>query len=356
MKEVDVKNQVIEKYIIENSVLTFKTQEITESYFKRLEYFLLGFYSNTKKDDNYENKIISNVSQKILKSLKALEWKYKFVSDLKGLSISPSSSGFPHFSEILELKMQNSKSESVLSDLPTLDQLTNRFVSEMLDGENSFYVKNLYSERKLNELVSKSEEILIDFEVFTPIVESGLHKIAWVYYDTTINLPVVYLMEYENDNHYENLFELKDIAKRTFKNVCNSNLTMYNVAKEIDDNLEDIAPKKITRITIGPFFMKDITKNNEMIQNILDIDDEIDGNILSWTKEIIFSYDEDVENGFFKSKRTQKFYIDKTSEELSKGGMSELKRFNIVTYDMYQKYNSKNINSLLNYSENIIIK
>ena len=130
-----------------------------------------------------------------------------------------------------------------------------------------------------------------------------------------MNLPVVYLMDVEdsgkkplpNDDRRWPRVQAHLMAQSL------AGLKLLTIAQGFDKDFEDLHPKRLRRITLGPMHSHDFTLQSGPISQVLADANAPDGEdwALVWTVEdLISDREEEVKDGWFSTAERQVFRLD----------------------------------------------
>jgi len=254
-------------------------------------YFLCGrlreLFSNSKKysfqvplEDAFDTKAdFGMFLDKLLFFFDAL--KCKFAMQSKGinptsLSIDPTESGFPHLTDLWNLKNDIAQAESQLAAIPPVSEIVSKAVDSMFQGEFPVREQLLYARQKYFSFL-KGKDFVSDFGFERPVLLGGndsekLVKLNFYGFDELLNI----------FHFYSTLVTLSkasfDYISPTLPGGENYFATirtyykkdLFQLANCLDSVDPKIHPKVIIKHTIGPYYSKK-TINEQPIQNLLDM-------------------------------------------------------------------------------------
>jgi hypothetical protein len=190
-----------------------------------------------------------------------------------------------------------------------------------------------------------------------------VYVVTWGVFDGSQSLPMVYLVQIEDSS--EKLIDrlvgsdgrlsgnvdiplpvgglLNPDLARQFDDFASKNssyaLTPATIAVNMDKDFEDLHPKLLRRIIMGPFYSAGITENNEKVNEILSkVRKTENAWLLTWTVQEIFSKNEiPAKRGIFSSTPAQQeFHINTDNLEAARQGVSAYEKHALVPHDAYQ--------------------
>ncbi|TIX53443.1 MAG: hypothetical protein E5V28_29950, partial [Mesorhizobium sp.] len=185
----------------------------------------------------------------------------------------------------------------------------------------------------------------------------------WAAFDGSANLPLVYMVTVE-DSSEEMIGQLVDrngklndkvdiplpvegllnpeLAHRfddfTEKNSAYT-LSPATIAVNLDKDFEQLHPKQLRRVVLGPFYSAGITDNNSTVSDVLDkVRKPENAWLLTWTIQEVYSKAEKPgRKGLFSSeKTTQEFFIDTDDLEAARQGVSSYEKHALIPHEAYQ--------------------
>ncbi len=231
--------------------------------------------------------------------LKRLEFffgalKRKFLLQHKGintvsLSIDPTDSGFPHFTDLWNFSNDVKGADEQLKNIPSLDQIFNDAYDKIYKG--IMPVREQLSYAKYNYFsYIKGKNIVREFEVEKPQLigkkdEELLQKINFYGFDQRCNIFIFYSILATQNKNTSGTFlnELRDVIdSSTGKSELMSNKfisvleecykrDLYQIGTLLDTVDRDIHPKAILKYTVGPYYSNN-TFNEENMQKLFELE------------------------------------------------------------------------------------
>lgn len=203
--------------------------------------------------------------------------RYKFSMQKKGvnatsLSIDPTESGFPHFTDLWNFKTDIETAEEQLSGLPAAEEIAKAAVDSIFRGEFPVREQLLYARRNYFEFI-RGENIISDFKIFAPQAlgtKDGetLYKVVFYGFDERYNI----------FNHYSMLATQKAGAALPLHKTKDHAIfqaisafykqDLFKLALHLDTVDPDVHPKVLLKYTVGPYF-SGATLNADNINAVL---------------------------------------------------------------------------------------
>ncbi|MBK5569372.1 hypothetical protein AB4Z34_08720 [Ensifer sp. 2YAB10] len=342
-------------------------------YFASIHAALAGLelFLGDRNSPLYRNTVVGEVIVPYLSRLKASidcwENRIGFVDQFR---ISRAESGFPVFQNVLELENDRQTAAKRLADIPSADALRDEMVDFIL-RQKAFpeALQTRMAERLYLEQIGKGE-------IFSPFILPETIRVAvnsktmrpyyvvsWGAFDGANTLPMVYMATIEDSS--EKIVDMlvtadgklnpeveiplpvggllnPDLASR-FDDFASKNssysLTPVTIATNLDKDFDELHPKQLRRIVLGPFYSAGITENNARINDILSkVRKTENAWLLTWTVQEVFSKSErPAKRGFWSSTPAQEeFHIDTANLEATRMGVSSYEKHALVPHDAYQ--------------------
>lgn len=166
--------------------------------------------------------------------------------------------------------------------------------------------------------------------------------IHWAVYDTQTNLPMIYLMEMEDSGRTSLPHDERRWPQVQAHLMAQSlgGLKLLTIAKGFDEDFDDLHPKRLRRIHLGPMYSSSFTLQSGPISQVLENAQADAGQdwALVWTVEDLRSKRiETVKTGWFSSAERQIFASSPfTGEGLEDHGATSLERMIILPERPYQ--------------------
>ena len=284
--------------------------------------------------------------------------------------ISRADSGYPVFQNVLELENDRLTAEARLAAIPAPDQIR----AEMAD----FILRQKAFPEALQR--SMAERLYLEDvrggQVFSPFVLPRTVKVAvnpktrrpfysvhWAAFDGLANLPMVYMAAVEDssekmvdalvadDGNVKPSVEIPlpvegllnpELAHR-FDDFAERNsayaLSPVTIATNLDKDFDELHPKQLRRVVLGPFYSSGITENNSTVQDVLSkVRKPENAWLLTWTVQEVFSKNERPgRKGLFSSQPArEEFHIETNDLEAARQGVSSYEKHALIPHEAYQ--------------------
>ncbi|RED54180.1 hypothetical protein [Aestuariispira insulae] len=312
------------------------------------------------QDDGFDLAILDCL-KRLSKTFDALTLKYLFAGlDAcwveKPLSLDVKDSGFPFFTEILEMENDRVQARKVLEEMPdagTLRQdmvdfilkykstphdlraaMAKRAYFQNLAGGGHFYCRNQPTIQRINPDCLPSGEL-----------RGALYLVTWSVYDSSRNQPVIYLMVLDDSGKKPILEDEERLAafKAHIMNQSMSTLKLLTIAQGVDKDFADLHPKMMKRLFIGPIYSNAFTTHGDRLSHFLGKSD-FGGNswLMSWTVETLISERSEMsKSGLFGSQPKEIYHIPTEDLAASASGATRVDRRVIMPYEVRQSLGSE---------------
>lgn len=260
------------------------------------------------------------------RSFKALSFKYlvaRHVSDTIPMSmeIDRRDSGFPVYKELLQMGNDLTQAQKHLDGLPSERVLKREMVEHIL--------RERTQPRRLQFALSQRiyYEALMEGQVFLPQnhpeavllgeYDEGVrgYLVHWAVYDSQANLPALYLMVVVDSGKVPLVKDERrwpSVQSHLVAQSLNS-LKLLTIASGFDSDFEDLHPKRLLRIHIGPMYSNTFTLQDGPLREVLS---EANGGpgmdwALAWTVEDLVSQRTETQTkGVFGSVKREIYALD----------------------------------------------
>jgi len=284
-------------------------------------------------------------------SFRALSMKYLLVGRETGqffgsLSIDTVDSGFPVFNELLVMANDAMQAAQHLDGMPSTEALKRQMVEQIVGEQNiPTRLQFALSQRLYYEELQRGELFWAQNDPRT-IWLSGLedrrrYLVHWAVYDSQLNLPVIYMMELEDSGR-----EALPKDERRWPEVqahlmgqSVGGLKLLTIAKGFDEQFNDLHPKKLRRIHLGPMYSHAYTQQSGPLREVLAEAESPEGQdwAMAWTVEELESERVTEERvGWFSSAEREVFALDPFGGRGVDSGATRTERSIIMPERPYQ--------------------
>ena len=311
--------------------------------------------------------IVTEYLERLERSFSCWENRLAFADAFR---ISRAESGYPVFQNVLELENDRKTAEGRLSAIPQPDQIR----AEMAD----FILRHKAFPRALQR--SMAERLYLENvrngQVFSPLVLPRTVKVSvnpatkrpyylvhWGVFDGSANLPLIYMATVEDssaglvrslvtkDGKLNEDVEVPlpvegllnpELAHR-FDDFAEKNsaysLSPATIAGNLDKDFDELHPKQLRRVVLGPFYSAGITDHNSTVTDILaKVRRKQNAWLLTWTVQEVYSKSErPARKGLWSSQPArEEFYINTDDLDAARQGVSAYEKHALIPHEAYQ--------------------
>ncbi|GGL72576.1 hypothetical protein [Wenxinia marina] len=286
-------------------------------------------------------------------TFRALAHKYHFSgrwAHAGKLTFDRIESGFPVLSEILVLANDTLQAESHLRAMPSVEKLKDDMVRTIV-GERQIPTKLQFalSQRLYYEELVKGGLFLARNDPTAEWlgndgaggVERRRFLITWAVWDGQVNLPEIYLMEVEDTGRVglpKDERRWPEVQAHLMAQAVGG-LKLLTIAKGFDEDFDDLHPKKLRRIHIGPMYSHAFTRQEGPIREVLAAARAPEGEdwALVWTdEELVSERVEQARSGWFGTVERQIFALDPFAGRGADTGATSMERAVILPERPFQ--------------------
>jgi len=266
-------------------------------------------------------------------------------------------SGFPVQAELLQMASDAAQAKKHLKGMPTAKELKSQMIQQIV-GDLTIPTGLQYalSQRLYYEELQKGELFWPQNDPDVIWLGNNGHQgqdqrrsylVHWAVYDSAQNIPTIYLMEVEDTGR---IALPKD--ERRWPQVqahlmaqAMGGLKLVTIASGFDRDFDDLHPKRLRRIHVGPMYSHRFTKQSGPLREVLEQAKSPPGEdwVLAWTVEELESERVELEkNGWFGSVEREIFALDPFGGRGADTGATRLDRSIILPQRPYQVLAEKN--------------
>ncbi len=309
-----------------------------------------------------ERNVLRGYLQGLSGTFEALSNKYLMagrVSSLlpKVLDIDVTESGFPVYSELLQMANDALQVDQHLGNLASAAELKKDMIRHILNELSTptklqfALSQRLYYERLAgrNLFWAQNDPQIVWLKTFDDDDGNKRRRyvIHWATYDSQVNIPTVYFMMVDDTGRTALPRDEKRWPQVQSHLMAQSVsvLKMVTIAQGFDRDFDDVHPKLFRRIHVGPMYSHRFTHQHGPLETILEDANGGPGNdwALAWTVETLLS--ERVEHekkGFFNRVEREIFKLDHFGKTDVETGASDLRRSLILPQRPYQVLEERN--------------
>lgn len=298
-----------------------------------------------------EVEILTRYVQGISYTFKALSMKYLLVGRDTGhqfgsLEMDSFESGFPVFSELLFMANDAQQAARHLENLPSAKRLKTQMVEQIISDRQiptklqfALSQRLYYEELKRGHLFWAQNDPVIHW--VNTDTNRGQYLVHWAVYDSQVNLPTIYMMEVEDTGRVPLPRDERrwPEAQAHLMGQSLSALKLVTIARAFDREFDDLHPKGIRRIRVGPMYSHTFTRQTGPIRDVLATANAPEGQdwTLAWTDEILESERvEQEKSGWFGTVDREIFALDPFAGHGVDIGATRMERSIILPERPYQ--------------------
>lgn len=294
-------------------------------------------------------------------TFRALANKYHMSGRVQGmapgkLTFDREESGFPIHAELLQMSADAAQAMKHLKNMPSTAKLKDEMIEEIV-GRQTIPTKLQFamSQRLYYEELAKGDLFWPQMDpdsLWMGNLSDGReprrrYLLHWAVYDSGLNLPTIYLMECEDTGRTA---LPKDEtrwpqAQQHLMAQSVGGLKLVTVASGFDRDFDDLHPKRLRRIHIGPMYSHAYTRQTGPLRQVLEEARAPEGEdwALAWTVEELESERVEREkSGWFGSVERQIFALDPYSGRGADTGATRMTRAVILPQRPFQVLAEKN--------------
>ncbi len=327
-------------------------------YFRKFETILThmrrvaGAMEADKEMTAAEVRVIAEYAIRLNLSFRALSMKYLLVGRDTGrffgsLAMDRRDSGFPIAAELLTMANDAQQARQHLQNLPSEDELKNQMVSEIIsEKEIPTKLQFALSQRRYYEDLLRGDLFWVQNDPEIQWVVNLAERrrkflLHWAVYDSQINLPVVYIMELEDSGKRalpKDQHRWPEVQAHLMAQALGG-LQLLTIAKGFDEDFDDLHPKRLKRVHVGPMYSSAFTDQSGPLRQVLSQARAPEGEdwAMAWTVENLESErSEDQRAGWFSTVERQIFALDPFSGRGAETGTTSMHRAIILPQRPFQ--------------------
>ena len=304
-----------------------------------------------------EVEVIAVYIQNLAYTFRALSMKYLLVGRDTGqffgsLAMDSSESGFPVASELLVMANDAQQADRHLANMPGTTDYKRQMVEQIISEREiptrlqfSLSQRLYYEELTRGHLFwARNDPALLPLRYMADRQSFLMH---WAVYDSQMNLPTIYLMELEDSGRTplgKDQRRWPEVQAHLMGQSLGG-LKLLTIARGFDRVFDDLHPKRLRRLHVGPMYSHAYTRQSGPIRDVLAEADAPQGQdwALAWTDEILESERvEEERSGWFGTVERQVFALDPFSGRGVDTGATRMERAIILPERPYQVLAEKN--------------
>ncbi len=283
-------------------------------------------------------------------TFRALGHKYLFSGRLPRagqLAFDRRESGFPVFAELMEMANDAAQAERHLRNMPSVEALKDEMVGKIVgDHEIPTKLQFALSQRLYYEELAKGELFWAKNDpeaLWQGNLEDGRRQflVHWAVYDSQVNLPTIYLMDVEDTGKLglpKDQRRWPEVQAHLMAQAM-GHLKLLTIARGFDQDFDDLHPKRLRRVHVGPMYSHAFTEQTGPLREVLAEARAPEGEdwAMAWTTEdLVSDRTEREKSGWFGSVERQIFALDPMAGDGPETGATSTSRAIILPQRPYQ--------------------
>lgn len=291
-------------------------------------------------------------------TFRALSMKYLMVGRESGrflgwLEMDKHDSGFPVAAELMTMANDAQQAARHLGNMPSEETLRDDMVREIV-GNRKIPTKAQFalSQRLYYRELVKGQMFWVQNDpecIWQGNISDKRRRflLHWAVYDTQINLPVIYLMELEDTGRValpKDQNRWPEVQAHLIAQAM-AGLKLVTIAKGFDTDFDDLHPKFLRRIHVGPMYSHQFTEQSGPLREVLAEARAPEGQdwALVWTTEELESQRvKEEKSGWFGTVEREVFALDPFGGRGADTGATRTQRSIILPQRPFQVLAEKN--------------
>lgn len=329
--------------------------------FDRITAHMPAIAAELERDGHFarpELRVLGGYMEQLARTFRALSLKYLMTGRAEGpglrtrLSFDRHESGFPVATELLLMANDAAQAPKHLDGMPSEAELKDRMIRQIV-GDQTVPTALQYalSQRLYFQMLAQGGLFLARNDVQAQWLgeDAGRRRwlLSWAVYDTMVNLPVVYLLEVEDSGRTPLPRDERrwPAAQSHLMAQALNGLKLLTIAQGFDTDFDDLHPKLLKRLHLGPMYSSAFTLQSGPIGEVLAEARAAQGEdwALVWTLERLQASGSRTEKtGWFSSAERQLFALDPFAGRGAETGATATHRFVILPERPYQVLADRN--------------
>ena len=298
-----------------------------------------------------EVEILTTYVQGLTYTFRALSMKYLLTGRDAGhatsaLTMDTLESGFPVFNELLLMANDAQQSGRHLANMPGPEALKKQMVAQII-GEREIPTRLQFalSQRLYYEELQRGHLFWAQNDPqilwLEGLGERRRYLVHWAVYDSQVNLPTIYLMEVEDGGRTPLARDQRrwPEVQAHLMGQALGGLKLLTIAKGFDEAFDDLHPKRLRRLHLGPMYSHTYTRQSGPMRDVLAEARAPEGQdwALAWTDEVLESERvKEERSGWFGTVEREVFALDPFSGRGVDTGATRTERAIILPERPYQ--------------------
>jgi len=298
-----------------------------------------------------ETEILSGYAGAIAATFQALSLKYLVAGRITGparrhLTIDLHESGFPIYQELVAMANDAAQAAQHLAGMAPEADLKDRMIRQIVgartiptDLQYALSQRLYFEALAAGGLFWPQMHPVAEWTGDRPQGRRG-YTLHWAVYDSQLNVPVVYILDLEDSGRTALPKDEGRWVQVQAHLLAQSvgGLKLVTIAKGFDTDFDDLHPKRLRRIHLGPMYSSAFTLQTGPIREVLDEARAPAGEdwALAWTIEDLESTRVELEKGWFSTTERQVFALDPFSGRGADLGATRMSRAIILPQRPFQ--------------------
>ncbi|THD83837.1 hypothetical protein E7811_09970 [Aliigemmobacter aestuarii] len=272
-----------------------------------------------------EARVLGAYVSRLATTFRALSHKYLMTGRVEGPvpgrpTFDRHESGFPVAQELMQMAVDAQQASAHLAGMASIAELKDRMIRQIvgdlsIPSQLQFALsQRLYYEDLLTgtPFWPRNDP---DAQWLGNQGERRRYLVHWAVYDLQVNLPVVYLLDVEDSGRAPLPKDDRRWPRVQSHLMAQSSggLKLLTIAQGFDKDFDDLHPKRLRRIHLGPMYSHSFTLQSGPIADVLAMANAPEGQdwALVWTVEdLVSEREESVQDGWFSKVDRQIFTLD----------------------------------------------
>ncbi len=298
-----------------------------------------------------EARLLAGYVTRLDSSFEALGLKYLMTGRDTGqffgsLAIDRAESGFPVFQELLTMANDAAQAPKHLAGMPSVAGFKDQMIAQIV-GDRTIPTRLQFAlSQRLYYQALVTQKLFWaandpEAQYLGKTDNRRRFLLHWAVYDSQINLPTIYLMEVEDGgsvNLPKDQRRWPEVQRHLMAQSV-AGLKLLTIAKGFDEDFDDLHPKRLRRIHLGPMYSNAFTKQTGPICQVLQDAKSAPGYdwAMAWTVEELESERAVQEkSGWFSYVDREVFALDPFSGRGAESGATRIERAIILPERPFQ--------------------
>ncbi|MEZ5913415.1 MAG: hypothetical protein R3D84_15330, partial [Paracoccaceae bacterium] len=305
-----------------------------------------------------ETRVIGGYVDALARTFRALGWKYLMTGRVDGsqpgrLTFDRHESGFPVTAELMVMANDAQQADKHLAGMASEAEIKDHMIRQIV-GDLTIPTRLQFalSQRLYYEALKAGHLFWARNDpeaIWLADVEGNRrqYQLWWAVYDSQVNLPAIYLMELEDSGRRalpNDQRRWPEVQAHLMAQSLNG-LKLVTIAQGFDKDFDDLHPKRLKRLHIGPMYSQAFTLQTGPIREVLENANAPAGEdwALAWTVEELESGRVGEEKtGWFSTAEREIFTLDPFAAQGAETGATRTERMMIMPERPFQVLAEKN--------------